>query len=31
LTDEEIAEPQAWFDIRGKFPAMHVVAGKTGQ
>jgi hypothetical protein len=30
LTNEEIAELQAWFGVRGKFPAKHIPTGRTG-
>jgi hypothetical protein len=30
LTNEEIAQLQAWFGVRGKFPAMHAAAGRAG-
>jgi hypothetical protein len=29
MTNEEVAELQAWFGVRGKFPAVHV--GTAGQ
>jgi hypothetical protein len=31
LTNEEIAELQAWFGVRGIYPAKHIPTGRTGR